>query len=56
VRFEVRNCIECDGKGLRAVLNVNAAPPRLEEGQSAEESIVCPLCRGVGATRRVVYK
>lgn len=56
VRFEVRNCIECDGKGLRGVLNVNAAPPRPEEGQSAEESIVCPLCRGVGRTRRVVYK
>ena len=56
VRFEVRNCIECDGKGIRAVLNVNAAPPRPEEGGNAEESIVCRLCRGVGRTRRVAYR
>lgn len=56
VRFEVRNCIECDGKGIRGVLNVNAAPPRPEEGQDAEESVVCPLCRGVGRTRRVAYR
>jgi tetratricopeptide (TPR) repeat protein len=56
VRFEVRNCIECDGKGIRGVLNVNAAPPRPEEGQDAEESIVCVLCRGVGRTRRVAYR
>jgi hypothetical protein len=56
VRFEVRDCIACGGKGIREVLNVNAAPPRIEEGQSGEESIVCPLCRGVGRTRRVAYK
>lgn len=56
VRFEVRACIECGGKGIREVLNVNAAPPRPEESQGGEESIVCPLCRGVGRTRRVVYK
>lgn len=56
VRFEKRDCIECGGKGIRGVLNVNAAPPRPEEGQDAEESIVCVLCRGVGRTRRVAYK
>lgn len=56
VRLEVRNCIECDGKGIRGVLNVNAAPPRPEEIQGGEESILCVLCRGVGVTRRVVYK
>jgi tetratricopeptide (TPR) repeat protein len=56
VRFEVRDCIECGGKGIRGVLNVNAAPPRPEDVGNDEESIVCVLCRGVGRTRRVVYR
>lgn len=56
VRFEVRNCIDCGGRGVREMLNVNAAPPRPEEVGNAEERIVCLLCRGVGATRRVAYK
>lgn len=56
VRFEIRNCIECDGKGTREVLNINAAPPRPDEVQGGQDKIQCRLCRGVGRVRRVAYR
>ncbi len=57
VRFQIDNCSECNGTGIREMTSLNTLPPQSGQPQSIGiEKVPCPLCHNVGVVRRVVHR
>ena len=52
-RAQLSNCRECGGTGVREILNLGGA---IAGSTSSIRLVECPVCHGIGATRRVTYR
>lgn len=47
------NCRECGGKGVREILSLGSAR---EGSEGGVRLVTCPICHGIGVTRRIAYR